>query len=77
MQIGLNSMVIMYVENSLILSDSVRIKEKYESEKNRFENIIWKTFQNSIQLFLGESPFVRGHLIESWYLWAFVFFFFS
>lgn len=70
----MNSMGIMYAENSLILSDSIRIKEKYVSEKNLFENILWKTFQNSIQLFLRESSFVRGHLMESWYLWAIVFF---
>lgn len=70
----MDSMVIMYVENSLILSDSKRIKEKYDSEKILFENIIWKSFQNNIQLFLGESFFIQVHLIESWYLWAFVFF---
>lgn len=49
LQIATDNMVIMYVENSLILSHSVKIKEKNDDwEKNLFENLMEKFFHNQV-----------------------------
>lgn len=43
-------MAIMYVENSLILSHSVKIKEKMMMERNLIENLVEKFFLNQVPL---------------------------
>lgn len=71
LQIATDNMVIMYVENSLILSHSVKIKEKNDDwEKNLFENLVEKFFQNQVPHSQEPSSVQRVIWSRSWFLWT-------